>query len=450
MSDIIRLKKGLDINLKGKAEKIIFKSERPAFVALKPGDFIGLTPKLLVKAGDSVNVGDQLFCHKYIPEIKFTSPVSGVVSEILRGERRIIREIIIKTADKDEFIKFILKDPSEMKRDDVLPVLLESGMWTTIRQRPYSIIANPSDKPKGIFISAFDTAPLAPDIDFIAKSSDAEFKKGIEALASLSDCPIHLSVDAKYPVNKIYTDNKKLKIHKFSGPHPSGNIGVQIHHIDPVNKGDVVWYISVIDVIRIGRLLINGIIDNTTIVALTGSGIKKPAYYKSIIGANISSLIKDNLSSDNVRIISGNVLTGKKVEKNDFLGFYDQQISVIPEGNVYEFLGWAAPGFGKYSFYRAFWSWLTPNKEYNIDTNLRGGRRSFVLTGNYEKVLPMNIYPLQLLKAIIVEDIDKMEKLGIYEVDEEDFALAEFICPSKTEIQAIIRKGLDMIRKETE
>lgn len=450
MSDVIRIKQGLDINLKGKAEKIIQKLERPSFVALKPGDFNGLTPKLSVKPGDRVKAGDQLFFDKYHPEISFTSPVSGEVSEILRGERRMIWEVIVKADARDEFVEFEVKDPLEMSRDEIISILIKSGMWPAIRQRPYSIIAHPSDRPKAIFISTFDTAPLAPDIDFIVNGNEAEFKKGIDALSALTDDQIHLGVDARYPVSKAYTDLKKVKIHKFLGPHPSGNVGVQIHHIDPINKGEVVWFISVRDVIRTGRLFINGIIDNSTIVALTGSEVLKPRYCKTIIGAEISTIVKDNLKGDNIRIISGNALTGKKVEKNEFLGFYDQQITVIPEGNFHEFLGWASPGFGKYSFYRAFWSWLKPNAEFNIDTNLHGGRRSFVLTGNYEKVIPMNIYPMHLLKAIMVEDIDKMEKLGIYEVDEEDFALAEFICPSKTEIQAIIRKGLDLIRKETE
>lgn len=450
MSDFIKLKQGLNINLIGKAEKVFYESERPVYVALKPGDFVGLTPRLSVNPGDRVNVGDQLFHDKYHPEIKFTSPVSGVISEILRGERRIIKEVIIKTAEKDEFLEFKVNDPVNMSREDIISVLLDSGMWPVIRQRPYSIIARPADKPKAIFISGFDTAPLAPDLDFIAKGNDSEFKKGIDVLFSLTDGHIHLSLDARNPVNKIYSDIKNIKVHKFKGPHPAGNVGVQIHHIDPINKGEIVWYISIRDVIRIGKLFINGKIDNTTAVALTGSEVKTPQYYKTIIGAYVSSIVEGNLNHSDIRIISGNVLTGKKVEKNGFLGFYDQQVTVIPEGKFHEFLGWASPGFGKYSFHRSFWSWLRPDAEYRIDTNLHGGKRAFVFSGIYEKVIPMNIYPLQLLKAILIEDIDMMEKLGIYEVDEEDFALAEFICPSKTEIQTIIRKGLELIRKETE
>ena len=450
MSDVIKIKQGLDIKLQGEADKIYKRTDRPAFCALKPGDFIGLLPKLTVKPGDEVKVGTELFYDKYHPEIKFTSPVTGVVSEILRGERRIIREVIIKTSEKDDFVKFETSGLSAMTRDEVINTLLTSGLWPYIRQRPYSIIARPADVPKAIFISGFDTAPNAPDIDFIVKDHEIEFQKGIDVLNRLTEGTIHLSVDARYPMCKTFSNVKNVNLHKFKGPHPAGNVGVQIHHIDPVNKGEVVWHISPQNVVRTGRLFLNGQLDNTTVVALTGSEVQKPLYYKTIIGAGISSIVNDNLNEGDIRIISGNVLTGTKMEKNGFLGFYDHQISVIPEGRHHEFLGWANPGFGKYSFYRAFWSWLKPEASYKIDTNLKGGERALVLTGKYEEVIPMDIYPMQLIKAILVDDIDAMEKLGIYEVDEEDFALAEFICPSKTEIQAIIRKGLDLIRKETE
>jgi len=450
MSDVIKIKRGLDIKLKGKAEKIYKRSDRPSFCAVKPVDFNGLTPKLTVKPGDEVKVGSLIFYDKYHPEIKFNSPVSGVISEIHRGERRKILEVVIKTADKDEFVNFSVKDPSLLSRNEVIEILLTSGLWPVIRQRPYSIIARPADKPKAIFISGFNTAPLAPDIDFIIKDSEDEFRVGTDVITHLTDGPIHLSLESDYPACKTFANARNLVIHKFKGPHPAGNVGIQISHIDPINKGEVVWYINPLDIVKIGKLFINGIPDNTTVLALTGSGVINPAYYKTITGANVTSLIQGNIKEGHNRIISGDVLTGTKLDKKGFTGFYDRQLTVIPEGKHFEFIGWAKPGFGKYSFYRAFWSWLRPGAEYTIDTNLKGGKRAFVLTGNYESVIPMDIYPLQLLKAIMVEDIDNMERLGIYEVDPEDFALAEFICPSKTEIQSIIKKGLDLIRKETE
>lgn len=450
MSDIIRIKRGLDIKIQGKAEKTYLKAERPAFCALKPLDFNGLSPKLAVNAGDKVKAGSVIFFDKYHPEVKFTSPVSGEVTEIRRGERRVIEEIVIKADDKDEFVSFNIGNPSEMTPDQISGILLESGMWPVIRQRPYSSVAIPGTKPKSFFISGFDTAPLAPDLEFILKEQMVEFQKGVDVLAKLSGAPVHLSVDASSSVSKVFSNVRGVALHKFSGPHPAGNIGVQIHHIEPINKGDVVWYASPQDVARIGSLFINGKIDNSRVIVLTGSEVLKPAYFKAICCSSVAPLIKNNITKRNNRIISGNPLTGTKIDKDSFLGFYDNQLTVIPEGNVHEFLGWALPGFDKFSFYRSFFAWLQPSKEFKVNTNLHGGERAFVLTGQYEQVIPMDIYPMQLLKSIMVEDIDQMERLGIYEVAEEDFALAEFICPSKTEMQSVIRKGLDMIRKEME
>ncbi len=450
MSDYIRINRGLDIRLKGMADKIYLKADTPAFCAIKPPDFHGLFPKLILKQGEEVKIGSKLFYDKYHPEIKYTSPVTGQVHEIRRGERRVIQEVIIKVSDKEEYVSFTSGDPLTMSRDEVIEILLESGMWPVIRQRPYSIVANPADFPKSVFISGFDTAPLAPDIDFIVKDNETGFQKGIDVLFQLTKGKIHLCVDSRYPVCKTFSNAKNVTFHKISGPHPAGNVGIQIHHIDPVNKGDIVWYVSPRDVISLGNLFIKGRVDNTTVIALTGSEVKKPVYYKVLRGTSLSAILNDNIKEEGVRVISGNVLTGTHISKEGFLGFYDNQVTVIPEGKKHEFLGWAMPGFNKFSFYRAFWSWLNPDAQYRIDTNLKGGRRSLVLTGQYEKVIPLDIYPMQLIKAILTEDIDQMEKLGIYEVAEEDFALAEFICPSKTEIQRLIRHGLDLIRKEME
>lgn len=450
MSEIIRIKKGLDIKLKGKAEKIYQLTERAAGYSVKPTDFMGVMPKLVVKVDDKVEVGSTLFFDKYNPRVKFTSPVSGKISSINRGERRRILEVVVEPDAVDSFKDFKVGDLKKLTREDVTELLLESGMWPSIIQRPFAIIANPENSPKAIFISGFDSAPLGPDYDFLLKDSKDDFQKGIDVLSKLTDGKIHLSVDAAYPASETYTMAKNVSLHKFSGPHPAGNPGIQIHHIDPVNKGEVVWHINPAEVVRVGRLFMSGKVDNTATIAVAGSEVKKPAYYKIIRGASVDSVLKDNVSEGNNRIISGNVLSGTRISKAGFLGYYDNIISVIPEGDHFDFIGWASLGFGKYSVSRTFWTWLTPNKEYKIDTNLKGGVRAFVMSGEYEKVFPMDIMPVQLLKSILVEDIDKMEKLGIYELAEEDMALCEFVCTSKIEVQKILRDGLNLMKKETE
>jgi len=329
-------------------------------------------------------------------------------------------------------------------------LLLESGSWPSIIQRPFATIANPEKTPKAIFISGFDSSPLAADYDFMLKEFQEEFQKGVDVLAALTDGKIHLSVSATYPIGVTYSNAKNVELHKFNGPHPAGNPGIQIHHIDPVNKGELVWHVNPAEVVRMGKLFLDEKVDNTTIVALAGSEVLKPVYYKMIRGAAVDSILKDNLTEGSKRIISGNVLTGTRLTKAGFIGYYDNLVSVIPEGDHFDFIGWASLGFGKFSVSRTFWSWLTPKREYKIDTNLKGGVRAFVMSGEYEKVFPMDIMPVQLLKSILVEDIDKMEQLGIYEVAEEDMALCEFVCTSKIEVQKILREGLDIMKKETE
>ena len=450
MSEIIKIRRGLDIKLQGKADKIYVKTERSSLYAIKPTDFNGLVPKLTVKQGDLVKIGSPLFFDKTHPEVKFTSPVSGKVIDIIRGERRVILAVVIEADSKDDFIKFTKADPAQLSKEKIIETLLESGMWPVIRQRPYSVIANPGDTPKSIFISGFDSAPLAPDFGFIVKDFPLEFQKGIDALKKLTIGKIHLSLDGIFSPAKTYSNLLGVEFHKFTGPHPAGNVGVQINKIDPINKGEKVWVVGPLDVIRIGKLFMDGQLDNSTVVAVAGSEVIKPLYHKVIIGTSITPLIKDNIKQAEVRFISGNVLTGSKIEKDGFIGFYDNQLTVIPEGRYYDFLGWALPGIGKYSVSKSFFSWLNPSKEYKIDTNLKGGHRSYVISGEYEKVFPMDIYPVHLIKAILAEDIEKMERLGIYEVAEEDFALCEFVCTSKTDVQAIIRKGLDMMKKEME
>ncbi len=447
MSISVKLKKGLDIRLKGQADKILNPELQTSRYAVKPVDFPGLTPKLNVRVGDRVLAGSPLFHDKLRPEVLFTSPVSGTVTAVVRGDRRKLLEVVIEKSG-DEFIDFSKADPASITSDEIKEKMLKSGLWPAVRQRPYHIVARHTDTPKAIFISAFDTAPLAPDFNFIFdNSSDSSFKTGLKALKKLTQGSLYLSVDGKKGPSDVLS-GAPAEIIKVSGPHPAGNVGVQIHHIDPVNKGEVVWYVNPQDVIAIGRLFEEGRYLHERIIAMTGSEVIKPQYYRIRSGSAIHPLTRENILPGNVRYISGNVLTGSKIDADGFLGYYDSQITVIPEGDYFEFFGWMMPGFDKYSFYKTFASKLFPKKEYSLDTNFHGGERAFVLTGQYEKVVPMDIYPMQLLKAILAEDIDMMENLGIYEIAEEDFALCEYICPSKIEIQAIVRKGLDLMVRE--
>ena len=448
MPRTVKLKKGYDIRLEGTAEKKLAGTVSPALYGVKPIDFPGLVPVLEISPGDAVDAGTTLFHDKARPEVKFTSPVSGKVVSVNRGERRQIMEIVIES-EGGRFCEFGKSDPLGLTDIKVKEKILQSGLWPSIRQRPYHVIANPGDSPKSIFISGFDTAPLAPDYDFIVENSSVSWlRTGVKALSRLTTGKINLSLKAGVDGNQILETLDNVALTYFSGPHPSGNVGVQIHHVDPVNKGETVWYINLQDVIALGRLFDEGIYRPERVVALTGSEVIAPQYYRMISGGSLIPLVEGKVKKGKLRYISGNVLTGRKTEPDGFLGFYDSQVTVIPEGDYSEFFGWAAPGAGKLSFSRTFLSSLFPKKIFKPDTNLHGGERAFVVTGLYEKVVPMDIYPMHLFKAILAEDIDMMENLGIYEVAEEDFALCEFVCPSKIEIQSIVRKGLDLMRNE--
>jgi len=451
MSKKIRIKRGFTIRIEGEADKSLMSSTfRIDSFAIKPTDFHGVRPKLLVEEGTAVKAGTPLFFDKADERIKITSPVSGTVTAIVRGEKRVIEEIRIKPDEKIERIDFGKDAIESMTCCQIRNKLLESGLWACIRMRPFNVIANPDDKPKMIVVSAFDTAPMGVDYDFVAHGQRAQFQAGLDALAKLTEAKVHLNVHEELTRDETYLNAKNVEITTFSGEHPTGNVGIQIHHIDPINKGDVVWFVNPQDVIIMGRLFLEGHLDMTKIVPLAGSELKRTGYHKIIAGACIESLVERNLIDDTTpRYISGNVLTGKKIAKDGYLGFYDHLISVIPEGDYYEFMGWGMPGFDKFSFSRVFFSWMAPNAKYVMDTNLHGGYRAFVFTGMFEKVLPMDILPMQLIKACIIKDIDLMEELGIYEVDAEDFALCEFIDPSKNEIQDIIRQGMDLVKQET-
>jgi len=450
MSKEIRIKRGFTIRIKGEADKSLMSSTfRIDSYAVKPTDFYGVRPKLLVEEGTAVKAGTPLFFDKADERIKITSPVSGVVSAIVRGEKRVIEEIRIIPDEKIERITFGKEIPSELTCCQIRTKLLESGLWACIRMRPYNVIANPDDLPKMIVVSAFDTAPMAPDYDFVVHGQQQYFQAGLDALAKLTDGKVHLNTHKDLTHDDVFLSAKNVEKNTFLGKHPTGNVGIQIHHLDPINKGETVWFVNPQHVIIIGRLFLEGHLDMTKIVPLAGSELKRTGYHKIIAGACIQSLVENNLIDDTTpRYISGNVLTGKKISHDGYLGFYDHLISVIPEGDYYEFMGWGMPGLEKFSFFRSFFSWMLPDKKYVIDTNYHGGHRTLIFTGQYEKVLPMDILPMQLIKACIIEDVEAMEALGIYEVDAEDFALCEFIDPSKTEIQDIIRKGMDLVKQE--
>lgn len=449
MSRFIKIKKGLNIKLTGEAEKTVANLPLPETFAIKPPDFSGLVPGLLVKPGDEVQAGSPLFLDKTHEGVLFCSPVSGEVVDVIRGEKRKLLEIKVLADREINYAPFNKADPNELEPEAVREALLQSGTWPLIRQRPFGIMANPSDRPKAIFISAFDSNPLAPDLNFIFRDGAEDFQTGLDALRKLTPGKVHLTIHADQAAAPAFANARGVQINTISGPHPAGNVGVQIHHIDPVGKGQVVWCIQPQDVLIIGRIFNQGILDASKIIAITGSEVKSPKYYKSIIGCAVHNYLQDaGLKEGNNRIISGSVLTGKQISSEGYLGFYDNQVTVIPEGNEPEFMGWLAPGLNKFSHSRTFFSWLRPGKKYSLDTNMHGEERPFVMTGQYEEVFPMDIFPVQLLKAVLVEDLELMESLGIYEVVEEDFALCEFVCTSKIESQDIIRRGLELVRRE--
>ena len=446
MSKIIKLCKGLDIRLQGEAAKTVADAQHAAEYAVSPLDFEGITPKMLVKVGDTVEAGSPLFFDKKRPEILFTSPVSGTVAAVNRGEKRKILSVVVSADKQVAYKEFAKLDVATASREEIVKLLLESGLWTMFVQRPYGVVATPSDMPKAIFVSAFDSAPLAIDYDFALAGDKEALQKGFDALGRLTEGKVHLSYHAKQTAPQI----SGVELHAFKGKHPAGNVGVQIHHIDPINKGEKVWTLNIQDVAILGRLFLSGKVDMSRVIAVAGSCVAEPKYYRVVAGASVESILGGKLSNEHARVISGNVLTGRNVGKEGFLGVNANQITVIPEGDNYELLGWAMPRFNKFSVSRAYLSWLFPCRKYNLDTNMNGGERAFVMNDLYEQYLPMDIYPVHLVKACLANDLDKMENLGIYEVIEEDLALCEFVCPSKIEMQQIIRNGINSMIKEEE
>ncbi|MCI5742239.1 Na(+)-translocating NADH-quinone reductase subunit A [Phocaeicola faecicola] len=447
MANLIKLRKGLDINLKGKAAAEVMSVKEPGFYALIPDDFTGVTPKVVVKEQEYVMAGGPLFVDKNHPELKFVSPVSGVVTSVERGARRKVMSITVEAAAEQDYEEFGKKDVSKMSGEQVKEALLNGGMFAFIKQRPYDVVADPTVAPRAIFVSAFDSNPLAPEFEMALKGEEANFQTGLDALAKMAKT--YLSISVKQNAAAL-TQAKNVEINVFDGPHPAGNVGVQINHIAPVNKGETVWTIDPQAVIFIGRLFNTGHVDMTRTVAVTGSEVKKPAYCKLKVGALLTNVFAGNVNTScELRYISGNVLTGKQIAANGFLGAFHSQVTVIPEGNdVHEMLGWIMPRFNEFSTSRSYFSWLMGKKEYRLDARIKGGERHMIMSNEYDRVLPMDIMPEYLIKAIIAGDIDQMEALGIYEVAPEDFAICEFVCSSKMELQRIVREGLDMLRRE--
>ncbi|MCH4553647.1 MULTISPECIES: Na(+)-translocating NADH-quinone reductase subunit A [Aestuariibaculum] len=449
MSNDIKIKKGLNIKLKGEAEKTVEQAVISKYCTVRPEDFHSVIPKLVAKEGTTLKAGETIFYDKSNESVKFVSPVSGTVVEVVRGPKRRVDAVKIEVDSEQVYLDNGKFDVDAANPGMVKAHLLASGCWPFIKQRPYDVVANPSKTPKAIFISGYASAPLAADLDFTLKGKEAELQAAVTAIGKLTEGKVHVSVGANS--NSPLAGLSGITLHKVSGPHPSGNVGTLINRVDPVNKGEVVWTVNAQDLVIIGELLLTGKFNAERIVALAGSEIEKPRYFKTKIGSEVATMIYDKgiTQDSNARVISGNVLSGKQVRPDGALDYYSNVITVIPEGDDYDFFGWNKPVFNKISTSRALtFSWLNPKKEYNLDTNTNGEHRAFVVTGGYEEVFPLDIYPLQILKACMYKDLDEMEALGMYEVAPEDFALTEFVCVSKQPHQKIIREGLDLMLKE--
>lgn len=442
-------KKGKDIRLKGVARKEMVDLLSPRLVAIQPMDFRGLKPRVIVQEGDVVKKGTPIIVDKIVEDIKLTSPVSGKVKSINRGEKRVLLAVVIENDNKNTaelFKNYKESEIKNLKRDEIIQNLQKSGLWPVIRQRPFTKVASPQDNPKAIFIRAVNTDPLAADIDFVLEGRQKEFQTGLDLIKKLTDGKTHLCIKNNSNAQAL-TSAQGVEIHRFSGPHPTGNVSTHIQAVDPINKGDIIWYIEAQDVIRIAQLFLTGSYPSQCVVALTGEGVDKAVYAKTIVGASIKDLLpKTNF--ENKRCISGSILSGRNVGPNGFLGFYDSLITVIPEGGKRELLGWMMPGFNKYTLSHTYASAFLPEKETSLNTDKNGSDRAIVLNHIYDRYMTLDIMPYFLFRAIFCGDIEEAEKLGILECDEEDFALASFACPSKVDLGSYVRSCLDLIEKE--
>uniref|UniRef100_UPI0040388421 Na(+)-translocating NADH-quinone reductase subunit A n=1 Tax=Segatella hominis TaxID=2518605 RepID=UPI0040388421 len=449
MANVIKLRKGLDINLKGKASKdVALQVSETDEYALVPEAFVGVTPKVVVREGDHVSAGDALFVNKACPEVKFASPVSGVVTAIERGDRRKVLCIKVKADAEQTSTDFGKKIVDVMDGDAVKQALLEAGLFGYINQLPYAVSTTPDTTPKAIFVSTLRDMPLAADFEVELLGNEQAFKTGLTALSKIAKT--YLGAGVNQP-NVALMASKEVELNIFDGPCPAGNVGVQVNHIDPVNKGEVVWTVDPAAVIFFGRLFLTGKVDLSKRVAVAGSEIKTPGYAEVLVGTPLSAFVVDQLkTTEHVRVINGNPLTGTQASLASYVGGHTSEITAIPEGDDKdEMLGWILPRTDQFSTSRSYFSWLFgKKKEYALDARVKGGERHMIMSGEYDSVLPMDIYGEYLIKAIITGDIDKQEQLGIYEVSPEDFAVAEFVDSSKLELQKIVRDGLNTLRKE--
>jgi Na+-transporting NADH:ubiquinone oxidoreductase subunit A len=450
MSQTVRIHKGLDIRLKGEAEKKISISHLSPTICISPLDFHGLNPKLVVKEGDSVKAGDAIFFDKAHESVMYCTPASGIVKAIVRGEKRRILQVLIETGSEQVYRQSDPMNVGNASAEEVKTSMLANGLWPLVKQRPLDVVADPNQSPKAIFVTAFDSSPLAPDFNFVLEGREKDLQAGLMALSKLTTGKVHFNINPDQ--STTFSGLTGVEINNFSGKHPAGNVGTQIHHIDPINKGEFTWTLNAIDVAIIGHFFNTGKFDLTRTIALTGSEVSNPQYIKTLPGTPIESIVKGNVKGEHVRYISGNVLTGERKQFNEYLGYYHNQVTVIPEGDQYKFFltkGWLGLGFDKFSNSRLFPTFLLPkSKKFVLDTNTNGEERAFVVTGELDRVFPFDILPMQLVKAAITNDIDGMENLGIYEVAPEDFALCEYVCTTKIDIQDKIRQGLDVIAKE--
>ena len=447
MANVIKLRKGLDIKLKGQAAENVATLGVDGEYALVPQDFEGVTPKVVVSEGQHVKVGDALFVNKNYPDVKFAAPVSGVVTAVERGERRRVLSVRIKADSKQEFVEFGACKVETMQGKDVIGKLLEAGLFGYINQLPYAISTQPEAAPKAIFVSALRDMPLAGDFEVELKGNEKAFQTGLTALSRIAR--VYLGIGAMQS-SKALTEAKDVETYVFDGPCPAGNVGVQVNHIDPVNKGEVVWTVDPTAVIFFGRLFLEGKVNLVRRVAVAGSCITNPSYVDAVVGTPLAAILKGRLmEGGHIRVLNGNPLTGRIATPADFLGAHTSEVTAIPEGdNVNEAFGWIMPRFKQFSTSRSYFSWLQGKRSYNLAARIKGGERHIIMSGEYDRVLPMDIYGEYLIKAILAGDIDRQEQLGIYEVSPEDFAVAEFVDSSKLELQRIVREGLNVLRKE--
>ena len=447
MSQSFKIRKGYNIKLVGEASSNDFGQYNASTYAVSPLDFPGITPKLAVKAGSKVLAGDTLFFDKDRPEVKICAPVSGEVAEIQRGAKRKILAVLLLADSETSYAKQGAFDLSKGDREAAATHFSNTGVGAFITTRPYGVAASMNEQPRDIFVNGIQSGPLNGDLATQLAGKGEAVQAAISALSLMTTGKVYVSHDADAPaVPELQVDGATHI--SFSGKHPKGLVGTQIAKVAPINKGEVVWTLNAIDLPIIGRAFLTGEYAPEYKVAVTGSKAMNTGYATMLQGVNLHEFISANISADNTRLIAGDVLTGIQLAADGFLSFGKAQLTAIPEGNQTEFFGWVLPGFGKFSTNRAFWGWLFPNRKYDLDTNMHGEERAFVVSGEYEKFIPMDIFPQQLLRSILIKDIEKMEQLGIYEVVPEDFAIAEVACTSKLPLQQIVRDGLNDLRKE--